>query len=369
MNAHRLFAIPFVLVLTLPLSSVLARDKDEPAAYRLITSDGEEAQSSSAPEVVPMPGQTGGENGAYSVFGKSYSVLGNPLNACDGCYQPCYPRWVASADALILDRNGGKSRTLLAREIPGDGDGQIEADGDLLNTDDFAFGFRAGPRVSVIRQGECYDFEALYFGIDGWSSTRIVPVSESWFEWKSRLYDAELNVRWNPCCRVAALAGFRWAQVRERFAGGRIVDSIFQPPIGDVNTTNNLYGFQIGADAKLLEKGCFSIDALVKGGIYNNHAEHNAAYDIQDDVAPGTIYRGFASTNHTAFIGEIGLQASYQITCNFRLRAGYMLLWIDGVALAPDQLGLFDRETLTTWIDANDTAFYHGATAGFELKF
>ena len=37
--------------------------------------------------------------------------------------------------------------------------------------------------------------------------------------------------------------------------------------------TNNLYGFQIGADGKLLERGRFSIDGLVKAGIFDNNAE------------------------------------------------------------------------------------------------
>ncbi len=175
-------------------------------------------------------------------------------------------------------------------------------------------------------------------------------------------------MRWNPCCRVTMLAGFRWAELRENFSGGSIFDSTFET-IGEVKTNNNLYGFQIGADAKLLERGCFSVDGLVKAGIYNNHAEHNATFTVHDEISSQINYRGFASTNHTAFIGEIGLQGSYQVTCNLTLRAGYMLMWLDGVALAPDQLELFDMQTLETSIDTKDTVFYHGATAGLEYKF
>ncbi len=77
---------------------------------------------------------------------------------------------------LILDRIGGKSQTVLSRAIPEGEDARVEQRvEELLNTDDFTFGFHAGPRLSLMRMGECYDFEMLYFGIDGWSSTRIVP--------------------------------------------------------------------------------------------------------------------------------------------------------------------------------------------------
>ena len=42
-------------------------------------------------------------------------------------------------------------------------------------------------------------------------------------------------------------------------------------------TRNNLYGFQIGADGKLFERGRFSIDGLVKAGIFDNDAERRPA--------------------------------------------------------------------------------------------
>ena len=70
-----------------------------------------------------------------------------------------------------------------------------------------------------------------------------------------------------------------------------------------------------------------------------------------------------ASTNHTAFIGELGLQARYQVTQGLALRAGYELLWLDGVAIAPAQY------TNIQGIDSNATVFYHGATVGMEYSF
>ena len=61
---------------------------------------------------------------------------------------------------------------------------------------------------------------------------------------------------WNPCCRVTLLAGFRWIDLRENLAGALEPPTVpGEAPFWDTTTTNNLYGFQIGADGKLFERG------------------------------------------------------------------------------------------------------------------
>ena len=97
-------------------------------------------------------------------------------------------------------------------------------------------------------------------------------------------------------------------------------------------TTNNLYGFQIGADGKLLERGRFSIDGLVKAGIFDNNAEESTEISDAKQQRPAS-----ASTNHAAFVGETGLQCQYQVTKGLLLKAGYEVIWLQGVALAPDR--------------------------------
>jgi hypothetical protein len=97
------------------------------------------------------------------------------------------------------------------------------------------------------------------------------------------------------------LAGFRWLELRENLNYGRLYEGV-TPPIfysdWDTNTKNNLYGFQIGADGVILDRGCFSLDGLVKAGIFGNHAE-------QSTIAGSGPF--LASTNHAAFLGEVGL--------------------------------------------------------------
>jgi opacity protein-like surface antigen len=305
----------------------------------------------------------------------------NPGCCNPSCCQKCYcPRWTASADCIILDRVGSADQTLVQRVPIGT---TLTTGAELLNANDFRQGFYSGPRLDLIRHGDCgYDLELLYFQIDGWSSARrVLPDDEILefsapgnitfstfgvpmeFDYSSQLYNAEFNVRWNPCCRVSMLAGFRWIELREN------LDGAFAPATLDTfwntDTKNNLYGFQIGADGKIWDCGCFSLDGLLKAGVFGNHAEQTSSAGTVDNLQ-GVFS---ASTTHTAFLGEVGLQCKYQVTCNLTLRAGYEAIWLQGVALAPAQIQESNVTTGEFGINSNSGVFYHGATAGFEYSF
>ncbi len=86
-------------------------------------------------------------------------------------------------------------------------------------------------------------------------------------------------------------------------------------PFWDTQTKNNLYGFQIGADGKLLERGRFSIGGVLKAGIFDNHAEETTTVRI-DRIQFGES----DSTDHVAFVGEIGVQCKYQVTQRLSLQ-------------------------------------------------
>ena len=71
-----------------------------------------------------------------------------------------------------------------------------------------------------------------------------------------------------------------------------------------------------------------------------------------------------------SFVGEVGLIGNVSLNRCWSLRAGYEVMWITNVALAPDQAatvqfgvpptgGMYDKAT----------AFYYGATASIERKF
>jgi Putative beta barrel porin-7 (BBP7) len=375
MYSRKVFGTVICAILVLAIGSGIALGQIEPAAYRLITGDADQ----SPPMDSGMQGSQA-QGMDYCNPGCRNASCSNSCGCNPGCSQRCYcPQWTASADFIILDRIGGFDQTLV-RGFTADTNFQTIGT-ELLNANDFRQGFSGGPRVGLIRHGECYDFELMYFQIDGWSSTRrVTPDDEileftapggfsvdtfgqamEW-EYSSKLYNAEFNVRWNPLCRLTMLAGFRWVELRENLDGA-VIPSLMES-FWNTNTKNNLYGFQIGADGKILDRGCFSIDGLVKAGIFGNSAEQTTLAVSQNDSG---VYS--AATTHTAFLGEVGLQCKYRVTCNLTLRAGYEALWLQGVALAPAQIQESYVLQDTVGINSNSGVFYHGATAGFEYSF
>jgi hypothetical protein len=192
------------------------------------------APGQNAPTVSPLP--AGNEEDSSPSF--SETIVGqSPCAGCcdlDGCQPYCCPRWTASADFIILDRIGTASQTLVER-VPYPVPGPVT---EALNSGDFQQGFAAGPRLDLIRHCDSgYDLEFSYFQIDGWSSDRSVgpddppdwlvmtspgftqtnqkPDQAMVWDYATRLYNAELNVRWDPCSRVTMLAGFRWVRLGE----------------------------------------------------------------------------------------------------------------------------------------------------------
>jgi hypothetical protein len=364
MNSRKVIGTVICAILVLATSTALSQGRDDPAAYRLITGEAEESPSMDSK--MPMDQSLG-------------------LDCCNAscnpsCSQKCYsPRWTASADFIMLDRIGGADQTLVEQSPPVT---LAPPPGiPLLNANDFRQGFHGGPRLGLIRHGDCcYDLELLYFQIDGWDSTRTVldgrtlafnapgaftvPNLGADMEWDyaSKLYNAEINVRWNPLCRVTMLAGFRWLELRENLAGALSPTPL--SPFWNTDTKNNLYGFQIGADGLIWDRGCFSIDGLLKAGVFGNHAEQTTGVN-----SGGILGMYDASTNHTSFLGEVGLQCKYQVTCSLTLRAGYEAIWLQGVALAPGQILESNVPAGVVGINSNSGVFYHGATAGLEYSF
>lgn len=337
------------------------------------------------------------------------------------CGDSSQPRWTASAEALIWERRGGVSQTLVERvagvptvdRVPGS-----TAFGNLFTTpgiaaltgNDFQQGFCGGPRLGLIRHDDSgYDLELAYYQLDGWrSAVTITPNNadeclvmrapgqwispaatpggwQGWiqtnqsgmqafaWEYASQLHNAEINVRWDQADSLTLLAGVRWVNLSESLLSTLSPATIAgEAPFWVTSTSNNLLGLQLGAEGKLWRRGRFAIEGLVKAGMYDNIAEQTTAVS----VIAKQVRSALAATNHAAFVGETGLRCTYQVTSHITLRAGYELTWLEGVALAPGQIQetytttrLFANAVQALGVNSDSGAFYHGATVGLEFAF
>jgi hypothetical protein len=331
------------------------------------------------------------------------------------------PRWTVSVEAIVLERLGGVNRTLVER-VPGsvpfyappNYDTSTYPGAEAFNSNQFRQGFSAGPKIRLMYHGDSgYGVEFSYFNIFDQSATKTVgPDSPAdWLvmkapgifwqtqdfpyqamAWSSatNLYSAEVNERLDLSRRVTMLAGFRWLQLNDKLEGTLTPADLTEPkwkklcptcdlfhvfadgpagnypPFWTTSATNNLYGIQIGVDGKILELGRFSLDGLVKIGLFGNNSTQTTGVSLAKVVYPST-----ATTNHVAFVSEASLQLKYQLIKGLALKAGYQALWLDGVALAPGQI----QETYTTenvralGVNCGSSVLFQGMTLGLEYSF
>jgi hypothetical protein len=286
---------------------------------------------------------------------------------CDlGCDSGC-PNWTVSAGAVFLQREAGGAVFL-------------QTPGTTFSAPDV--GFQAGARVSLVKHRECgLDYEFAYMGFGssaGFDFTagslngvqQVPNGSQIEFQTplligadaillsglQSNFNSIEVNVRENVTEYLTLLAGFRWINLNERFS------YLFTIPplasiVGSTQADNNLLGFQVGADGVLYDMGRFRFDGIAKAGIYGNLAQNQSA--IVGIPVPGALAFSHDTTD-LAFEADARIGGTYFLTDRFAVRGGYQVMWLEGVALAAEQIAVTDWGNLRG-VDTSGSPFYHGA--------
>lgn len=283
------------------------------------------------------------------------------------------PLWTISADAVFLQRMSPLPKALMYNTAD---------ESQSLDASAFKFNFQPGVDLAVARRLGCESaLEIRYFGISEWHAgasaattpgdllemTGPHPIyrfagSAIDAAATSELQNVELNYLHQFCQGLTGLVGFRYAQLDEHFHLS--LRDLDLPFVYDSSTKNRLYGAQIGGNVAFWDcGGPLTLGASGKAGIYGNQAANeNSQYPQDPYTLPAT-----GKTTGAAFIGELGVNANYHFTESLALRAGYRLLWIDGVALATNQVGVSNFID-DSGIHAAGDAFYHGAFVGLEFQ-
>ena len=184
--------------------------------------------------------------------------------------------------------------------------------------------------------------------------------------YRSELHSIEVNGKRSLNEHFTFISGFRYLDLNEQSLSFRQdVGPNLNLAAYSIGAQNRLSGAQIGLDTKLLRCARFELGSLVKAGAYSNDAANSAL--ITQNI--GSSYASSAAANHAAFVGELGLTGTYQVSDCVLFRAGYQLMWIDGVALASDQVAVSDPLHGAATVNPHGTVFYHGASAGLEMRW
>jgi hypothetical protein len=305
--------------------------------------------------------------------------------------------WYVQSEALWLTRTRTDWIPFTAIDTTGMGDMQIVQSSDYLD-----FGYKAGIRLTLGRRLDaCNSLEFSYFGLqdfDG-SSTVLDPsgglyspysrfqtglfgytfgfdqATEHQIEYESSLHNAEFNFR--HCGPVVGslesdlLFGVRYLNIKERFGflstqPGGGMDGVDAFGTATNQTSNNLIGLQIGGQIRYNATERFGLTARGKAGLLVNFASHDGTFT--QDMGP-VVHSDYSARGEAlAGLIEVGLSGHYRIGSHLTLRAGYDVILLSGLALAPEQFDVYSGYFGSSLNDRG-TVVYHGPSAGLELQW
>jgi hypothetical protein len=258
----------------------------------------------------------------------------------------------------------------------------------LVTGDNLEFNHQAVPRFTLIRDLQnCCGWEIGYFGTDAWNTATTndpgispvvlapgLPIGSTApgtvfrVDYGTDLDNAEFNLRRRTDECITWIAGFRFVELQDFLRVSQIAPVNSQ--IYSIGTQNQLYGFQLGSNVQLLRcNQPFHIDGIWRAGIYGNHVQQTTSSPLANQI-PNAAPTLNASGSQTSFVGELGVRGVYQVGPSFAVYGGYQALWLDGIALAPNQLpitNLFNNPSAA--LDSTNSLFFHGATVGFMASF
>jgi hypothetical protein len=280
----------------------------------------------------------------------------------------------------------------------------------VLSTRDLDFPFKAGARMLLGRTINPWNqIEFSYFGVEHWDDTEavrnlspnaigglgnlfspftsfgrpaVVGLDYENFvsiSAKSTFDNAEINWRHildMPPGRLSTslLVGARYMQVREHFQ----YDSALSIP-GDsavqnivrTDTSNKLFGVQLGALLEFYSEGSWWVNFEMKGAMAQNDGAQTT--DFRNIQAAGTTeFLGHRDGRNTAWIGDIALTVLYRFSPRLNARFGYQAIWVTGLNLATEN---FDqdinllREGPALLVHHRGSVVYHGPFAGIEFAW
>lgn len=332
------------------------------------------------------------ENGVVSGGGEGYFGAIYPHGQCYG-----YTR--AEVFALSRDIKGYVPFTSQGPQGP-----------IVLSTNDLDLEYQAGLRtVAGVPLGDCLMLEASYFGLQQWSSsaaatdpTDLLFSVYSGFgtsggfvvdgrnvldfidgsrrqaiDFHSELHNAELNLMYRipvHSCKQEAwlLAGARYVKVQEQLqytteSGPNDPVLLIRTSFTDVQTDNDLVGAQLGGILHhyISRKLRASFDA--KAAMMVNFTQ------TQSFVTTNLFPLGGEqlSDDSLALVTDAGAALTFDVNCWFSITGGYRVMYVDGLALAPQNFNpvLPGSGLRQPFLNDNGSILYHGANLGCEIRW
>lgn len=165
------------------------------------------------------------------------------------------------------------------------------------------------------------------------------------------------------------IGGFFWAGLNEQ-ANLNVTCCPGEPSSAySATTSSNLFGAQIGLRRR--DDWCrWAFERTYKVGLAGASL-YQSAGPITAPLSPGDVFRGPESSwmGGVGLLSQLNWTAIYRLNRHWGLRAGYNLIWLSGVALAPNQWDFGFTPTSGTHLVNGGSIFLHGANLGLERRW
>lgn len=328
-----------------------------------------------------------------------------------GSFYLSTPVWYFRAEGVALRRDAAADRTFaaLVNRTWTSATEYTQTNSGALSTGDLNFGYRGGGRALIGRSlGQWSAIEVSYFDVGDWHEIGAVTdntpfeTAQGVFEGSSLFspftgvnddpvrgldynnfvsidyFSSLYNIEWNlrrmlpiaePRMRGSVLVGGRYMNLSERFSYfGSSIDPVVATNSVTTRTSNDMLGVQVGAQFAFEVDPQWWVDCEIKGVAFDNVARQETNY-----VHTGAEPAGFAGThstwraeNSSSFALDLSLTCTYQISHCLSVRFGYQAIWLDGLALASENLNGDANLLLSGPGILVDTgrAVYHGMNLG-----
>ncbi len=206
---------------------------------------------------------------------------------------------------------------------------------------------------------------------------------QSQIDYSANLYNFEVNYQRKLAepnnFQPSLLFGLRYISAPEKFnlatfgAAAFPEQNLAAYPRGDYNveTRNNLFGLQIGGNANIGVSRNFSVGLQLKAGVFANSAHQTSTISAFDFDTGELLERikGDQGGWGISPVLEGNLAANWQVSQNISLTAGFNLVYLYGLALAPRQLRDFAETGEFGSLDLNGDTFYYGPSVGIKVVF
>ena len=281
----------------------------------------------------------------------------------------------------------------------------------VLGTGDLHFGFQGGGRALIGRTlGRCHALEVSYFEVTDWSEfafarddtvfvedvDRVTGVETTFpaslfspfsdfgdppiagldynylasISYDSSLNSLEFNLRrWilaDPCrLQASVLVGGRYMNLDESFfyyTESEVPGPGITTNAVTTDTDNRMLGVQLGAMFEFHIDPGWWIDCEIKGAFFDNDAGQTTTY-LQNGAL---VNQGWRDEHISSYALDLRLTATVLVTPRLAVRGGYQALWLDGMALASDNMS-GDIDVLIdgpATLVKNGKVTYHGPHLG-----